>query len=166
MVRSVDSGVVLAKVARLGEALAQLAELAAMPFDRFAASWALVAAAERNLEVAVQACVDVGNHLIARRGLVAPSAAVEVFRVLADDGLLSEDLADELVALVRLRNRLAHEYERVVPRELWTAARQLDPFRRFAQAVGPLASPPGSSHARERAPKYRKSRRPSPRSGK
>ena len=54
------------------------------------------ALAERYLHLAMEAVLDVGNHLIADRGLPVPDTFKGVFKTLADAGLLPDSLAAQL----------------------------------------------------------------------
>lgn len=59
---------------------------------------------------AVQACIDLGQHLISERGLRVPAAYREVFRVHAEAGVLDAALASRLQGWSGLRNIIAHQY--------------------------------------------------------
>jgi uncharacterized protein YutE (UPF0331/DUF86 family) len=59
---------------------------------------------------AVQGAIDLGQHLIAERGLPVPAAYREVFRALSDGGLLNADLGARLQGWAGLRNIIAHDY--------------------------------------------------------
>ena len=157
MVHSLDSRAALSKLARLERAAGRLRLLAQVPEAEFAGSWQLMDAAARNVEVAAQACVDLANHIIARRGLPSPSSAAEAIRVLGDEGIVEEDLVQAVLPFVRLRNRLAHEYDRVGLADLRDALRGLEPLRRFASAVAALLpTDRGPSTVREPRVRYRK----------
>lgn len=59
---------------------------------------------------AVQGSIDLGQHVIAERGLPVPSAYREIFRVLRDAGVLDAELADRLERWAGMRNVIAHQY--------------------------------------------------------
>ncbi len=59
---------------------------------------------------AVQGAIDLGQHVIAERGLPVPSAYREVFRVLADGKVIDRDLARRLEGWGGMRNVIAHQY--------------------------------------------------------
>ena len=63
----------------------------------------------RNLELAIQACVDVAAHLCGAYGVV-PATAGDAFEALAKRGVVSRPLATRLKRAVGFRNVLAHEY--------------------------------------------------------
>jgi uncharacterized protein YutE (UPF0331/DUF86 family) len=89
---------------------------------------------------AMQDSIDLGQHLIAERGLPVPSSYREVFRVLGNARLLDADLATRLEAWGGMRNVVAHQYgsldlERVA-RALYDDIGDLDAF---ATAMARLA---------------------------
>jgi len=71
----------------------------------------LYASAERHLEVAIQACLDIANHIVAALGLERPKKeAGEAFLSLAKEKIISQDLAKTMKKVVGYRNILVHEY--------------------------------------------------------
>lgn len=71
----------------------------------------LYASAERHLEVAIQACLDIANHIVAALGLERPKkAAGEAFLSLAKENILNQNLAQIMKKVVGYRNILVHEY--------------------------------------------------------
>lgn len=85
----------------------------------------------RNLEVAIQTCIDIALHLCAAQGVVPPTAA-RAFSVLAERGLIEKGLAQRLQRAVAFRNLLVHEYAeldwKIVTQVLRTGTRDLADF--------------------------------------
>lgn len=88
--------------------------------DRFLASDVLQAAATRHLQVAIEALLDAGNHIIAREQLGLPSTYAEIMEILVDRGILPSERKGDLVNMVRFRNRAVHLYDEILPAEVWT----------------------------------------------
>lgn len=63
--------------------------------------------------VAIQSSIDVANHLIAEKNLRKPSTYREAFEILAEENVISVELADELADLAGFRNMLVHIYWRL-----------------------------------------------------
>ncbi|MBI3945132.1 MAG: DUF86 domain-containing protein [Armatimonadetes bacterium] len=61
---------------------------------------------ERGLQLAAQACIDIGDELLFRMGEAEPETAPGIFLSLRSLGFLDPDLADSLAACVRFRNIL------------------------------------------------------------
>lgn len=60
--------------------------------------------------VAIEICIDVGNHIIASEGYRAPRTYGDVFAVLAEHGHLPDDAVPTYVAMAGFRNLLVHGY--------------------------------------------------------
>ncbi len=75
-------------------------------------------ALERYLQLAIEALLDIGNHLLAERGLARPETYADVFRLLSEAGLLSKPLFEESVGMAGFRNLLVHDYMRLEPERL------------------------------------------------
>ena len=54
-------------------------------------------ALERYMQLAIEALLDIGNHLLAGRGLERPETYADVFRLLCEADLLSESLLEESI---------------------------------------------------------------------
>jgi uncharacterized protein YutE (UPF0331/DUF86 family) len=94
------------------------------------------AAAERWLQTAVEAVIDVANHVIARLGLGVPRAYSDTIEILVRDGVLPNDRREAFLAMVRFRNRVVHLYDEVAPDEVWrTIEEDLGDFDAFIAAI-------------------------------
>lgn len=62
------------------------------------------------LLVAIQTCIDIAHHLIARQNLRHPATYREAFEVLAAARIIPLDLADRMADLAGFRNVLVHIY--------------------------------------------------------
>ena len=93
--------------------LVDLKQKAQMDREQFLASRDAQAVVERRLQTAVEGCLNVGNHVIARKRLGVPRDYAEVFQILGQAGILSPQVAEAMADLARLRNLLVHLYWRV-----------------------------------------------------
>ena len=67
-------------------------------------------AIERYLYLAVQATINLAEAIIAYKKLRKPSTLSEAFYILAENSIISKELALKLEKMVGLRNVLAHDY--------------------------------------------------------
>lgn len=94
------------------------------------------AAATRWLQTAVEAMIDIANHVIAREGRGVPRAYADSMEILIRDGVLPTDHRDALVAMVRFRNRVVHLYDEVRAEDIWAIIeRDLGDFETFIAAI-------------------------------
>lgn len=132
----VDRGLILRKLADLELYLRQVSEFQGISVDRYRADWKTQRIVERTLQMAIEVCVDVANHVIADRGLRIPATYAETFEVLAQAGLMDAGLKEAMVRMTGFRNVLVHEYTEVdatiVVRIL---GHHLDDLRRFGSVA-------------------------------
>jgi len=126
---------------RLGQEIAALRRLAALDQPALLADDDLLAAVKYRFIVAIEACIDVGRHVVASEGLRAPTDYADVFTVLGEAGLLERGTVADLRDTARFRNLLVHGYQVVDDRRvveiLHTRVEDLDRFRRaLAAAAG------------------------------
>ena len=69
-----------------------------------------LAAAKYRFIVAIEVCIDVGQHVISTEGLPVADDSGEVFEILGDAGFLPEELVAELRGMTGFRNLLVHGY--------------------------------------------------------
>jgi len=93
--------------------------------------------------VTIQTTIDIGNHLLADRGLPRATSYAAIFERLAEGDVLEGDLAGRLAAWASMRNVLAHFYP-VIDLDRVEAALQQDlgDFDDFIKVVDPLVPQP------------------------
>ncbi len=69
--------------------------------------------AERNIQVAIESCLDIGKILIATHQLKEPNDNKGVFMVLAESGIIKTALLKFLIPMAGTRNILVHGYDRI-----------------------------------------------------
>lgn len=88
------------------------------------------AVAERNIQIAVEAVVDLANHWIARRAWPRPGSAPEAIDVLIRRGAVPRKLGASLILWIKSRNVIVHEYAAIDPVRIHRAVRlHLDSLR-------------------------------------
>jgi uncharacterized protein YutE (UPF0331/DUF86 family) len=91
--------------------------------------------------VAIEVCIDIGNHVIASGGYRTPQNYGDVFTVLAEHGHMSRDDVPTLIAMAGFRNLLVHGYANVDDRRVVEILHErLDDFDRFRENMAALAA--------------------------
>ncbi|HEY8089563.1 MAG TPA: DUF86 domain-containing protein [Polyangiaceae bacterium] len=119
----VDPDVVSHRLLAMNEALRELERPGASNEQALAGDSMLRAAVERWLQIAIEACIDVADHVIASEGWPPPESARAAFASLAAHGKLPAGLASKLGDAAALRNILVHDYVSVDLRRLAAAVR-------------------------------------------
>ena len=86
----------------------------------FTREWLLRAAAERSLQVAIEATLDVANHLIAQESWGLPGSYREALEILLREGVLPQEKSQDYMRMVSFRNRIVHLYDQIDPEEVFT----------------------------------------------
>lgn len=90
-----------------------------------------------NLQLAVQTCLDIANHLISDEGWGLAGTSKEAFGRLHEHGVISAEAVRALVEAAGLRNLIAHAYGDADPSRIYEAAVYgLPDLERFAREVG------------------------------
>jgi uncharacterized protein YutE (UPF0331/DUF86 family) len=93
-------------------------------------------AVERSLQVAIEACLDIGRRLIALRGFDYADTNQRVFTILAREGIIPAEQLSVLTAMVGFRNIIVHDYADINNQTVYTILKtRLDAFRQYAQAI-------------------------------
>ena len=67
-------------------------------------------AARYYLQVAIECCIDIGNHVISSERLRLPKTHRDTFQILAEAGIICNDFSGTLQQMASMRNRLVHLY--------------------------------------------------------
>ena len=121
---------------RLGEEVTDLRRLAGYDTETLLADRDKLKSAKYGFVVAIEACIDAGQHVIASEGYRAPANYGDVFSVLAEHGHLPQADVPTLIAMTGFRNLLVHGYATIDDRRVIdTLHRHLDDFDRFRSAL-------------------------------
>jgi uncharacterized protein YutE (UPF0331/DUF86 family) len=120
----------------LNDYVSDLRELQAVDAQTYEENKLIRRAVERTLHLAVEACLDIGQHIIAQEGFRTPEDNKDVFQVLAERDLIPGDLLPNLVHMAKFRNLIVHDYARIDNGVVYgILKRRLGDFDAFAQAI-------------------------------
>jgi uncharacterized protein YutE (UPF0331/DUF86 family) len=101
------------KIAVLHERVRRLSQFAGLAFTAYLKDFITKDAVERNVEVAIQACIDIAKIIIKKEKLREPEDNKGVFVVLAENGIISEQSLKFLIPMAGTRNVLVHGYDKI-----------------------------------------------------
>ena len=102
-----------AKIAVVQERVRRLSRFSGMSFESYLKDLTTKDAIERNIEVAIQACIDIAKMIIKKEGLREPEDNKGVFVVLAENGIISEESLRFLIPMAGTRNVLVYGYDKI-----------------------------------------------------
>jgi uncharacterized protein YutE (UPF0331/DUF86 family) len=129
----VDEGRVARLLRGLTDRVARLREAGATPVADRGRLW--LDGVKYVLITAVEACVDVAQHIGSSEGFPAPDSNADAIRVLGERGVLDPELAASLARAVGFRNVLVHQYTTVDDAIVLAALDRLDEFDAFVAQV-------------------------------
>lgn len=80
-----------------------LDEPASRTDEEFLGDFVAMGGLQHHLLLAVETVLGLGSHVISSEGYEPPATYADVFRILANEGLLDEGRADDLMAIARSR---------------------------------------------------------------
>ncbi len=126
----IDQEQVLLQIQRLEEGLGSIKELSKGKLDSLRR-----AALERQLHIAVEEAINIGNHLVSGLKLPRADSYREIFQVLEKQNILSPALSKELQQFAVFRNRLVHLYWKISEKEFAEQLKKIGMLRDFILVV-------------------------------
>ena len=109
----VDVAVVQRKLSQLDTYLQQVREFAAITLEEYQGDWKIQRIVERTLQMMIETCVDIANHVVSDRGMRSPTSYADTFQVLKENSIVDDSLYESLVKMAKFRNIVVHQYEGV-----------------------------------------------------
>jgi uncharacterized protein YutE (UPF0331/DUF86 family) len=98
------------KFIQLDEYLGILDKIAEVSENAFLKDKILIGSAKYYLQISIECCLDVANHIIAAEQYRAPRDYGDSFTVLEETGIFQKQLGHNLRQMTKFRNRLVHLY--------------------------------------------------------
>ena len=90
-----------------------------------------------NLIIAIEAAIDISNHIVAKAGGRTPQDYADCFTVLGELGVFSEEFVERLQKMARFRNLLVHLYWQVDNEKVFEVIREnLVDLKKYLQGIG------------------------------
>ncbi|MGQ9532537.1 MAG: type VII toxin-antitoxin system HepT family RNase toxin [Desulfotomaculales bacterium] len=132
----VDKELLTEKLRLLSEYIADLEEQKTISLAELRQNKLLRRYIERTLHLAVEACLDIGNHVIADLNLREPADYKDVMAVLTEAGYLPPAKLTDFKKMAQFRNVIVHDYARIDPEILYAILQNnIGDLRLFARAI-------------------------------
>lgn len=93
-------------------------------------------AAILNIQRACEAAIDAGQYIVRRDKLGIPQSSRDVFTLLAQDGIIDQNLAQNMQRMVGFRNISVHDYQAILlPIVISIITQDLDEFLQFSKII-------------------------------
>ena len=123
-------------ISEFRKSVQRLKTLSSLPKNDFLNDPDKIGSAKYHFIVAIESCIDMGNHIIARNGYRLPDDYADTFQSLAEAGAIDERFALELKNMAKFRNRLVHLYWEVDNETVYDILqKRLSDFKRFIDSL-------------------------------
>ena len=123
------------RLERLKKSLTKLEPLREKNKDEFFQDDYLQDIVERNLEVAIQSCIDIANRIISLDGLEKPKDYYGAIIILGKENILPFDFAQKFAPIAGFRNILIHEYLDIDWDEVYNNLKNIEHFYQFIDYI-------------------------------
>jgi len=120
----VDKEILKSRLTLLAEYISDLEEAREITLGEFLNDKVKRRFVERTLQLAIEACLDIGSHLISDLQLREPEKNRDIFIILVENGILAEQARESFAAMAGFRNIIVHDYARLDPEIVYRSLRQ------------------------------------------
>jgi uncharacterized protein YutE (UPF0331/DUF86 family) len=132
----VDRSLVLRKISEIENYQKQIGEFSGITVQDYKKDWKVQRIIERTLQMLIETCVDIANHIISEAGMRLPTSYADTFKVLSENNVVDPVLFNALEKMVKFRNIIVHQYEEVDAEVVVLILKEhLIDFQRFKEAI-------------------------------
>jgi uncharacterized protein YutE (UPF0331/DUF86 family) len=132
----VDKLLIGRKIAQIDTYLGQIREFSKISVGAYKKNWKTQRIVERTLQILIEVCIDIANHIISDEGMRLPGGYADTFEVLMENGIIDKRLFPTMMKMTKFRNVIVHQYEKIDPAiVVSTLHRHLSDFERYKKAI-------------------------------
>jgi len=132
----VDKSLILRKISEIETCKNQLGEFSNITTKEYKENWKTQRIVERTLQMMIEICVDISNHIISEEKMRVPVSYADTFKVLHDNSVIDLELLDTMEKMAKFRNIVVHQYEEVDSEIVVLILKKyLGDFERFKDAI-------------------------------
>jgi len=111
----VDKNLIGRKLADMGTYLEQVREYSNISVAVYRKDWKTQRIVERTLQILIETCIDIANHIISDGNMRLPNSYADTFLVLLENKFITKSLCTRMEKIVKFRNIVVHQYEKIDP---------------------------------------------------
>lgn len=111
----VDKQLIGRKIAQIDDYLNQIQEFSTLSLRSYKKDWKTQRIIERTLQILIEVCIDLANHIISDQGMRVPVGYADTFQVLMENGVIRKKLFETMEKMAKFRNVVVHQYEKIDP---------------------------------------------------
>ncbi len=130
-----DEDIILDRLAKLEKFLMELQEIKKLDYKNFS-NLRNYMATQHLLQLSIQICLDIGNHIISVKKYKKPETYFEIFEILNKEKIISDKNTPKFIEVEKFRNVLVHIYPDVDERSVYQFFQNnLDDFNDFIKEI-------------------------------
>ncbi len=127
---------IIEKLRIIKENIAKLETLRRFTEEEFTGNFQRFDSAKYNLQTAIEAMIDICNHIISSNTYEIPNTNADSIRILCSHNIISPEMQDKFVAMTKFRDRVVHIYHQVDNAEVYRIlAEELKDFQIFINDI-------------------------------
>ncbi len=131
-----DKSVIELRLMKLREYKSILEDIKKEKLETFIRNPRIYGSAERFLQLAIECCIDIANHIISIKSEKVPETHSEIFEILGDLLSIDEEILNKFLNMNRFRNLLVHSYLKINHEEIYEILQSsLDDFDEFSKII-------------------------------
>jgi len=132
----VDKKRIIFLIGEMEKALSVLKEYQEIRKEAFVSDLKSLGSVKYYFMLAIEACVSICNHIIAKERIGVPESYADCFKMLGDKNIVSRQLSEKLINMAKFRNLLVHLYWKVDDERIYEILHsELDDFYEFTRQI-------------------------------
>jgi len=107
---NIERDIVLNRFKKMDELIQYLEEIKKKNKDEFLSNYLIYLSAQRALEICINICIDIGNHILSLNKNGKPETYSDIFVELSKLNIINKEIEEKLIKMIKFRNLLGHLY--------------------------------------------------------
>lgn len=100
----VDKALILRKISELETYQKQIREFSDITLADYKEDWKTQRIVERTLQMMIETCADISNHIISDAGMRIPVSYADTFKILLENNVIDKELFSIMEKMAKFRN--------------------------------------------------------------
>ena len=131
----ISSEVINAMVDLIDENIRLIEEIKSQGYESFSSSFRDIQAAKHALQESIEACLDIGSHIIAEKGFRRAEDYKDIYKVLEEKSIIDPVLSAKLQEMAQFRNLLVHKYGKIDTKRVFIIMSDLKDIQDFVKKI-------------------------------
>jgi uncharacterized protein YutE (UPF0331/DUF86 family) len=132
----ISTEVINAMIDLIDENILLIEEIRSQGFESFSNNFRDIQAAKHSLQEAIEACLDIGSHIIAEKGFRRAEDYKDIYKVLEEEGIIDPSLSAKLQEMAQFRNLLVHRYGKIDTKRIFIImSEDLNDIKQFIKMI-------------------------------